>query len=188
MAALFDAKQKQINKPDSSVSEDFFSTPEKAPGQVEKPPKLPEKEEKEKEKEKAEKKYFKTKDEDPEKSPYVIKSSRPTPDPKKGPAKSKTLEAVEEILTDDMDQLYESMDEKKKQEFKAKGEEVASAINEMVTGFKVRARKVVYLVKQWLSIIPRVNKYFLEQEAKIKTQKILSFGRKYKRENKKKKW
>ena len=33
--------------------------------------------------------------------------------------------------------------------------------------------KIIDVIKKWLSIIPGINKFFLEQEAKIKTDKIM---------------
>ncbi|MFH0818935.1 MAG: hypothetical protein V1898_03000 [Patescibacteria group bacterium] len=137
------------------------------------------------EKEKAQQEYIKrVDDEHPEESPYVIKGVA-----KKSTAtstKSKTLEEIEEILEEKVDILYEKMNDKEKAEFKAKGEEISAVIEDMVTNFKTKARRVLELIKEWLSIIPHVNRFFLEQEAKIKTQKIVLYARKYKFGNKNK--
>jgi hypothetical protein len=38
---------------------------------------------------------------------------------------------------------------------------------------KFKARQVIDLLKKWLSLIPGINLYFLEQEVKIKTDKIM---------------
>ena len=38
---------------------------------------------------------------------------------------------------------------------------------------KLKVKKVVNLIKKWLTMIPGVNKFFLEQEAKIKTDEIV---------------
>ena len=35
---------------------------------------------------------------------------------------------------------------------------------------------VMELVYEWLRMIPKINKYFLEQEAKIKTDKIVKYA------------
>jgi hypothetical protein len=34
-------------------------------------------------------------------------------------------------------------------------------------------KKILALIRDWLKLIPGVNRFFLEQEAKIKTDKIL---------------
>jgi hypothetical protein len=39
----------------------------------------------------------------------------------------------------------------------------------------------VEIIRNWLKLIPRVNKYFLEQESKIKTDRIITLQRKLKR-------
>ena len=43
----------------------------------------------------------------------------------------------------------------------------------MVSAAKVHSKKILKAIVGWLKMIPGVNKFFLEQEAKIKTDKIL---------------
>jgi len=38
----------------------------------------------------------------------------------------------------------------------------------------VKPRAVLHAVNKWLKAIPKVNPYFLEQEAKIKTDQVMS--------------
>ena len=38
---------------------------------------------------------------------------------------------------------------------------------------KIQVKKIFILIISWLKIIPGVNKFFLEQEAKIKADRIL---------------
>jgi hypothetical protein len=64
-----------------------------------------------------------------------------------------------------------------RERFRAKGEEVAGEISVMVRDFKVEAKRVILLIRDWLLTIPGVNKFFLEQEAKIKTDRILELER-----------
>lgn len=86
------------------------------------------------------------------------------------------LSQVEELLSDDLLGLYSELPPSIKVEFKAKGEEVASKIQQMIKGARVVAKEVLDLIISWLRIIPGVNKFFLEQEAKIKTDKILALA------------
>jgi len=65
------------------------------------------------------------------------------------------------------------MTPEKQGEFKQKGEETAGKIRSMVETAKENARKIFDLIRDWLRVIPGVNRFFLEQEAKIKTDKIL---------------
>ncbi len=97
--------------------------------------------------------------------------------------KEKLLREIEEILSEDIKDHYEAMSEKEQKKFKEKGEETALKIKEMIKQAKIAVYKIVGLIKKWLLIIPGVNKYFLEQETKIKTDKILDLARK--RKNKK---
>lgn len=83
---------------------------------------------------------------------------------------------VEELLSDDLLGLYSELPPATQAEFKAKGEEVASKIQQMIKGARVVAKEVLDLIVSWLRIIPGVNKFFLEQEAKIKTDKILALA------------
>lgn len=150
--------------------------------------KLPFRKEKEikSEKEKAEKNYIKKVDTDhPEQSPYVIKSSIQTP-AVVAPQKSQSLVATEKLLSENLEDFFVSLDPAKQEEFRLKGEETATKIDEMVTTFRAKARQVISLIKQWLLLIPGINKFFLEQEAKIKTQKIMAYARQYKKDNKNK--
>jgi hypothetical protein len=95
-------------------------------------------------------------------------------------AKSETLVKIEKILEEDLESFYFSMPPEKQQIFKEKGEETATKIEKMVEAGKVVARKVLKLIRAWLKFIPGVNKFFLEQEAKIKTDKVVAMteGRK----------
>ena len=102
---------------------------------------------------------------------------RSGPEPASTPASSQAYEArqkeIEDIMAKDLDELYLELPENKRMAFKKVGEETALKINELMIKGKSAAKKIVGLIKKWLSMIPGVNKYFLEQEAKIKTDEIL---------------
>lgn len=82
-------------------------------------------------------------------------------------------EKIEDILEEDLTDLYLSLPQDKKALFKQKGEETVGKIRELLTSAKVNAKKIFELLRNWMKIIPGVNRFFLEQEAKIKTDKIL---------------
>lgn len=65
------------------------------------------------------------------------------------------------------------MSPNKREEFRVKGEETTKKINELLGQTKIKVKKIINLIKAWLKIIPGVNKFFLEQETKLKTDKIL---------------
>ncbi|MFA6306859.1 MAG: hypothetical protein WCV70_02615 [Patescibacteria group bacterium] len=87
---------------------------------------------------------------------------------------------VENILVSGLADIYLSLTPAKRQEFKKAGEETARKINQLLSKAKVNIGDIIKLIKKWLMLIPGVNKYFLEQEAKIKADEIM----KMKNENK----
>ena len=91
------------------------------------------------------------------------------------PEKTEEQKAVEGILSEGLEDLYSNLPDNRKAEFKVKGEETATKINILLQGVKVQVGKVVDLIKTWLSMIPGVNKFFLEQESKIKADKLLEY-------------
>lgn len=92
--------------------------------------------------------------------------------------KSAELQEIESILAEDLDALYKELPPGKQLEFKKKGEETATAIDKILHSAKINIRKIIELIKSWLKIIPGVNKYFLEQEAKIKGDELLEYHEK----------
>jgi hypothetical protein len=38
---------------------------------------------------------------------------------------------------------------------------------------KIKVNKIIDLIRRWLKLIPGINKFFLEQEVKIKADKII---------------
>jgi len=80
---------------------------------------------------------------------------------------------VEKVLAEGLEEIYAELAPDLKLIFKSEGEKAASEISVMLSDTKVKIKKIVELIRNWLSIIPGVNKYFLEQEAKIKTDDIM---------------
>ena len=97
-------------------------------------------------------------------------SAAPTP---QGARHSEREKKIETILADGLVDAYSNMPESKRLEFKQVGEATSRQINELIEKGKHTAAKIVSLIKKWLALIPGVNKYFLEQEAKLKTDRIL---------------
>lgn len=80
---------------------------------------------------------------------------------------------VGKILEAGMEEIYLSLPADKQAEFKAKGEETIREINSLLGKAKFKVEKIISLIRKWLSLIPGVNKFFLEQEAKIKADEII---------------
>jgi hypothetical protein len=82
-------------------------------------------------------------------------------------------EAIDKILADGLGDIFLKMSPAKQKEFQAKGEETTKKIALLLKETKVRVSKIVELIKKWLKLIPGVNKFFLEQETKLKVDKII---------------
>lgn len=83
------------------------------------------------------------------------------------------VEEIEDILEDDLDKVYEQMPPAVQASFRQEGEKTAVDIQGIVSKFHFTARAVFRRIASWLRLIPGVNKFFLEQEAKIKTDEIV---------------
>ena len=101
-----------------------------------------------------------------------ISAPAPKP-PAPAPAKDAYLMRVERVLEENLRDVYFALEPGLRARFKAKGEETARTIRGMIESAKVKAGVVLKLITAWLRMIPKVNGYFLEQEAKIKTDKIM---------------
>ncbi len=80
---------------------------------------------------------------------------------------------VERTLESGLEEIYIGLDPEKQREFRTKGEETAEKINSLLDSAKLKFKTVVELIRKWLLIIPGLNKFFLEKEAKIKADEIL---------------
>ena len=90
--------------------------------------------------------------------------------------KDAVLVDIETMLAEDLTELFLALPDEKKWEFKQKGEETAGKIREMIAQGKVKMKKIFDLIREWLQMVPGVNTYFLQQEAKIKADKVLKYA------------
>ncbi len=84
------------------------------------------------------------------------------------------LQQVEEILSNNMDKAFLSMDVATQHKFKTKGEQTGRQITSLLQKGKATVQKITSLILEWLRIIPQVNKHYIEQEAKIKAENIIN--------------
>lgn len=110
----------------------------------------------------------------PQKSRPVTQK-RPTLPPS---LKNQTVIKIEKIMEEDLNDSYQRLSPVAKQEFKLKGEQTAAQIQELLKSTHVKVKKILNLILNWLRILPGVNHFFLEQEAKIKTDKIIALNKK----------
>lgn len=111
-----------------------------------------------------------------EATPVAAPSAPSAPVIKKEPLtyKERRAKLIDETLSEGLGNIYLSMSPERQKVFKAKGEETVAKINNLLDETKVKINKIVSLIKKWLSLIVGVNKFYLDQEAKIKADKILN--------------
>lgn len=97
------------------------------------------------------------------------------PVPAQPSAKTPELVKIEAILSENLDELYMQMTPEQQLVFRQKGEETANKIALLMREVKVRVREVLSAIRDWLRLLPGINKFFLEQEVKIKTDRLLAF-------------
>jgi hypothetical protein len=107
-----------------------------------------------------------------QKLPTSVSTSTATPAPETS-APAFSIADVERALSNDLEEVYFQMSPETQVVFKKKGEETARAVKTLLEKTKVNAAKIAKLILNWLKLIPGVNKFFLEQEAKIKTDEVL---------------
>lgn len=115
----------------------------------------------------------------PEREPEHVQESEPSVTPVRTqtqqpatPQAQPRVRIMESILAEGMEDLYVNLPPEKQQQFKAKGEETSREILTLFEKGKATLKKVYALVLGWLKILPGLNQFFLEKEAKLKTDKI----------------
>lgn len=108
-----------------------------------------------------------------EEKPVTVQVSSQTADQASLHEVPREVKDIERILEEDLGDMYLQLDPALQQQFKKEGEQTASRIAQLLHRMKIRTKVIIDLIKNWLSIIPGVNKFFLEQEAKIKADKIV---------------
>lgn len=88
--------------------------------------------------------------------------------------KSPFVLEIESIMEENLREIYQNMPDELKQKFNIEGEKTAGEIQTLMQSLKATTKKLIDMLKKWLLIIPGINKFFLEQEAKIKADKIMA--------------
>ena len=90
----------------------------------------------------------------------------------------KRSKEVESILEVDLSDVFKRLSPEQQREFKKKGEETSRLINSLLDNAKVKTKKILSLIKEWLQMIPGVNKFFIEQLAKSKLDELMKLKNK----------
>lgn len=107
----------------------------------------------------------------------ATKEAAPAPKQAVAPApeqKDKYRVRVERVLEQNLWDLYFALPQGTREKFKAEGESAAVSLRAAIESKRVKPNQVLKPVLRWLKTIPRVNPFFLEQEAKIKTDQVMA--------------
>jgi len=105
--------------------------------------------------------------------PSASTQTQPSQAPALTAEEEERVKSIEKILAQDLEEVYMQMSPEQQVAFKAGGEQAARKINGLMQKTKIKVAEILNIIKNWLKLIPGVNKFFFEQEAKIKTERIL---------------
>ena len=86
---------------------------------------------------------------------------------------------IENIMEEGLKDAFGELSTIQKEEFKIKGEDTAIQIRNIMRQARTKAKAIIKLLIAWLKMLPGVNRFFIEQEAKIKADKIMALRYKH---------
>jgi len=92
---------------------------------------------------------------------------------KKKIEKSETRKEIEEILAEDLEEVYASLPAQARVKFRIEGEKAAAKVELLLKHAKLALVELIKVIREWLLVLPGVNRFFVEQEAKIKADKLI---------------
>lgn len=105
----------------------------------------------------------------------------PSPIAAPPPAKDPLLASVERTLEAGLQDAYLAMTPPERLRFRTAGERAAARIGAMLAGGHLKFKLIWKLIRDWLKTLPGASRFFVEQEAKIKTDRIIHLAEKQKR-------
>ncbi len=88
-------------------------------------------------------------------------------------AEEQQLQKIESVLSEGLHDIFVALPPAEQQKFKLAGEQAAREVSGLLAQVKVKVDAVIAVLKKWLGTLPGVNKFFVEQEAKIKAEKLV---------------
>lgn len=95
--------------------------------------------------------------------------------------KDDVVKEVEDILAEDLGDIYSKLSPDEQKKFKEQGEKVATDISKMIKKGHLKIKRIIKWIRAWLSMILDINRFFLEQKIKIKVDKIVNLNEKMKK-------
>ncbi|MDP2789539.1 MAG: hypothetical protein Q8O51_00195 [bacterium] len=88
-------------------------------------------------------------------------------------AEEQQLKQIETVLSEGLHDIFVALPPAEQQKFKVAGELAAREVSGLLAQVKVKLGAVIAVLRRWLGTLPGVNKFFVEQEAKIKAEKLV---------------
>lgn len=88
---------------------------------------------------------------------------------------------IEGVLSEGLLENYQKMTPDAQKAFQASGEKAAEEIRQELLLRKINGRKVHDKIKDWMKQVPNLNPFFIEQAAKIRTDKLMALVEEEKR-------
>lgn len=85
---------------------------------------------------------------------------------------------IDAYLSEGLGDTFLAMPPAKQKIFKEEGEKTAKKINILLDATVINVGKIITLIKKWLKLITGINRFFLDQEAKLKADKIIKIKNK----------
>lgn len=85
---------------------------------------------------------------------------------------------IDSCLSEGLEETFLAMSPQTQKRFKEEGEATAAKINILLDAARINIGKIINLIRRWLGLITGVNRYFIDQEAKIKADKIIKIKNK----------
>lgn len=115
-----------------------------------------------------------------EQHPHTVPVSPPshTSTPIATSEKSPLLQHIENILEEDLLPLYKELKPEQRKQFRVEGERTAKNIEHLLRKAAVALLEIIRLIRRWLRLLRGANVFFIEQESKIKAERILALKKK----------
>lgn len=95
--------------------------------------------------------------------------------------KSPTFQAIEDVLAEDLEEIYFRLEPATQRRFKERGEQTAREIETILLDTKQhverKMKRILQLIIDWLKLLPGVSRFFITQAAKIKTERVIAINR-----------
>ena len=103
-------------------------------------------------------------------------SPMPTEQEVKAMEKDPVTIETEKILEDGLGSTYNALPEKVKPFFRQHGEHAAKTIADMIKRRSFDPAVALDLTTAWMQLVPKANKYYLEQESKLKIDELAAYA------------